>query len=251
MTWVLVVTSEILTMPTYLPFYINQVQAVIYTPEADQFSQAATLATILNRYASRFDGDVQALPLPPNAPSELPRLILTSKDNAFKLQAGPARIDSFWASTPGGKEDDAFSCIEVLDHYLRNTEKPPIIGRVALVITRIADHKNPARELIERFCNAESAERLFGNSESFEIHNHKVYELRATGLRINSWMRCRAVRMIKPEEKNIVLVEQDLNTIGDDVNRRVLDANEIGRFFKGAADEANDTLRKYFPERGA
>lgn len=238
-------------MPTSLPFAISQVQAVIYTPEADQFSQADTLATILSRYASRFNGPVQALPLPPNAPPGLPSLILTSSDNAFKLQAGPARIDSFWGRTPGGNADDALSCIEVLDHYVRNTGKPPRIGRVALVITRIADHKSPARELIERFCNAEAAERLFRNSESFEIHNHKVYELQATGLRINSWMRCKAVRMIEPEEKNIVLVEQDLNTIAEDVTHHALDADKIAEFFKSAAGEANDILCKYFPERGA
>lgn len=238
-------------MLTYLSFSIYQVQAVIYTPETEQFSQAAVLGTILNRYASRFDGPVQALPLPPGAPPELPQLILTSSDGGFKLQAGPTRTDSFWARIPGRREEDAFSCIEVLDHYVRSVEKPLRIARVALVITRIADHENPADELVRRFANPEAAERVFRNSQSFEIHNHKVYELRATGMRINSWMRCKAVQMVKPEEKKIVLVEQDLNSIEDVQAPRALEADEIGGFFKAASEEANEILRKYFPDLGA
>jgi hypothetical protein len=236
-------------MPTDLRFAINQVQAVLYY--TDEFSQSKFLATILAHYSSRYDGPMQAIPLPPSAPPELPRLVLTSKDDAFKLQAGPLRIDSTWARTPGSNDQERFGSIEVLDHYLRHSENPPRIGRVALVITRFADHANPAGKLIELFCNKTSADRLFNNSETFEIHNHKVYQLPETGLRINSWMRCKAAEMIKPERKKIVIVEQDINTTEEGAVGQALSADKIGSFFEKARNEADGILHKYFFAGGA
>lgn len=235
-------------MIRYSQFNLNSVQAVVYTPNGSRFSQTSVLASVLGRYPDRFNGPVQALPLPDDAPAEIPRVILQSTNGMYKLQAGPARIDSFWMATQGANPDQAFSCTEVLEHYVRTAEPPLRVGRVALVLTRTTDDANPAQSLIERFCNEESRIQPFNNSEHFEIHNQKRYQLQNIELQINCWVRCKAVTLLQPEPRRGILVEQDINTLEEDAIRNVFDADRLRDFFAHAAEEANSILHIYFPE---
>jgi len=141
-------------MLNYSQFNYASIQAVVFMAEGSQFSQPNLLATILGRYAGRFDGPVQALPLPDDAPPEIPRVILQSRDGVFKVQAGLTRVDSFWIATQQPtNQSPGLSCVEVLEHYIRASQLPLRVGRLALVITRVAELSNPAQSLIDRFCN--------------------------------------------------------------------------------------------------
>jgi hypothetical protein len=237
-------------MLTYSQFRLLSVQAALFTPDTNQFSQTHVLSSVLAKYAPRFNGPVQALPFPPDVPSDVPQLILRSTDGAFRFQAGPARIDSFRTrtDTKAADHDLARECVEVLDHYIQAAQPPVRVGRLALIITRLTIDEALAQSLIERFCNDESRRLPFRNSQHFELHNHKTYELNPLGLRVNSWVRCKAVTVVQPQRSRKVLVEQDINTLEEELSQNSFGADETRRFYDSAIGEADSILRLYFPE---
>ena len=111
---------------------------------------------------------------------------------------------------------------------------------------RISELENPAEELIDRFCNTESKIRPFNRSESFEIHNHKKYNLRNTGFSINSWVRCRSGMATPPLSKKVVIIEQDINTLENNM-QNIFSLEDIANFYMACQDELEDILQIYFP----
>lgn len=234
-------------MLDHTKFQPISVQASIYTPELSQFSSSNILASILGQYADIFDGNVQAPPLPNDVPPDIPRVIVESKDNIFRIQASPARIDFLWISMRQEDQATRFNCIEVLKSFLQKISPQNPIGRLAFLITRIVDDPSPAETLIDRFCNASSKIKPLNHSENFEIHNHKRYKPDALGAEINSWVRCKAVEVIQPFHKKVIIVEQDINTLQDQIKANEFDTNFINKFFDFAKNESDQILSIYFP----
>jgi hypothetical protein len=232
-------------------FSLRFVQAAIFTPEHSGFSSTRAVATVLSQFQGRFDGELQVLPLPPEIPPEVDRVVLESKDASRRLSMAPARLDSVWQ-----KKDDTLDfplqrasaeCVEVLQHYVSQSKAR--VGRLGLVTRRICRVENPAEVLIRRFCNDDSQREPLNRSESFELHNHKVYQPLnwTTGTRINSWVRCKSASL-GVDNQRAIFVEQDLNTMAVEVESRRFTADEIGDFFRMASKEADEILQKYFPE---
>lgn len=237
-----------LTMLEASQFQLASVQVAIFTPDVNAFSQPKILADFITWYGARYNGPVTALPLPDDAPPQLPRVSLQSADAVWKLNVAPQRIDSYWAPPRiEARPDDSIAvvtqCSEVLEQYVRSNSVR--VGRLALVLQRAYVIPNPAHALIERFCNEESKRAPFNNSESFEIHNHKRYRPSGIVQQINSWVRCRTA-LIQGEPG--IAVEQDLNTLEEESDRSTFDADAIQRFFSHAQPEADSILRLYFPE---
>lgn len=230
-------------------FFTVIFQTTIFTPDVSAFSAPKLLATILGKYAQRYNGNVQALPLPEGTPPEFPRVILQSSDGAFKLEASPARVNSFLMqpieSQVASEEGIVTSCVEVLEHYVRETEMQ--VNRLALVLTRVYKTENPAQLLIERFCKPELKGTIFENSENFEIHNHQQFQIK--DFSINNWVRCKTATLIFPEGSvPAVVVEQDLNTLAVEIEQPRFTYEDIRSYFQQALEEAKNTLYLYFPD---
>src|SRR5262245_10674433 len=125
-------------MTTWRDFALDHVVATIFTPEHSVFSVGPVIATLLREFSDEFSGDVQALPLPKEAPAEIPRLVLQSADNSRRLQIGPARFDSTWNR---GKSTDAHSLLDVINQcavaplfYVRQMNVR--VARVGLLLRR-------------------------------------------------------------------------------------------------------------------
>src|SRR5579885_3204612 len=231
-------------------FKIGSVQAVIFTPNAAEFSQSHVLTHCLGRYGDRYNGPVTSLPLPDDAPPQVSRILLQSADNTWKLNAAPARIDSVWSppsalGEPGELSSLIDQCCEVLAEYVRHNAVR--VNRLALVLQRGQLADTPARVLVEQFCNEWARKSPFRRSENFEIHNHKRYRPPAIDRAINSWVRCRTGLVLN---RPGVAVEQDLNTLEEEMGHSTLDADYIRRFFNDIGPEADSVLRLYFDEEG-
>jgi len=228
-------------------FRLISVQAAIFLLDTKSFSQSKFLATMLGHFAARYDGAVQALPFQDDVPAEVPRVILQSQDGQWKLQAALNRIDSFWFAINAPTESISIStqCVEVLQHYIQSSPGTQIV-RLGFVVRRISEPENPTKELIDRFCNAESKISPFNRSESFEIHNHKKYILKNTGFSINSWVRCRAGMVTPPLSKKAVIIEQDINTSEDGI-QNIFSLEDIAKFYMKCQGEIEDILQIYFP----
>lgn len=229
-------------------------QATIFTPDisVSTFSASKALAIILGKYAQQYDGAPQALALPEGIPPEIPRIVLQSQDGTFKLEIAPQRINSFWIRTqenqgePGNMID---SCIEVLKHYVSETDMH--VGRLALIVTRAFKTEHPAKSLVEKFCKQELQTSIFSRSENFEIHNHKQYRFQGTSienLSVNSWLRCKTGEMIADDKPvPAIILEQDLNTLVEELAQRKFTPDEIQNYFERIANEATSILELYFP----
>ena len=239
--------SEMVTSQNFL---LNVAQGSIFTPEHSGFASGKAVGTVLAIFRDRFDGDMQVLPIPSEVPPEIPRVILQSGDSQWRLTMAPARIDSGWHAKPAGAglslEAVAKECAEVLERYVR--ESHVRVGRVGLVVNRICSADKPAETLIQRFCNESSQREPFDRSESFEVHNHKVYLPLRTDInyKINSWVRCKSARLVA-DDRPAILIEQDLNTLPNESDLRRFAPEQIRDFFQMAALEADEILRKYFP----
>jgi hypothetical protein len=162
----------------------------------------------------------------------------------------PARIDSVWQNTEATAVPSFGSvvekCAEVQEQYV--CEIRTRVARVALIIQRVCPVAHPAQALIQRFCNESSQREPFSRSESFEIHNHKVYvpQRKETDFPINSWVRCKSAKLAT-DNRPVILVEQDLNTLANEADARPFEPGPIHAFFQMAAAEADEILRIYFP----
>lgn len=237
-------------MANWQEFTLELVQTAIFTPEHAAFTSGKAVATILGRFQDRFDGELQVLPLPAEVPPEIHRVVLQSSDSRRRLSVAPVRIDSVWrnpvAASPASLREVASECAEVQEHYVEAMRVR--VGRVALVVHRGCPVENPAQALIRRFCNEASQREPFNHSESFEIHNHKVYAPQRKGIdySINSWVRCKTAKLVA-DNRPVILVEQDLNTLATEMESRRFDPAQMRAFFQMATVEADEILRKYFP----
>jgi hypothetical protein len=238
-------------MVTRREFTVNLVHGAIFTVDHSAFSNARAVAIILQKYAERFAGEMQALKLPSDIPVDLPHVVLQSSDGSWRMQMGPARIDAFWANPTAATsiafDEAVLTCAEMLQHYAHESHAK--VGRTALVLRRICPVAEPAQTLIKRFCNRASQEAPFNRSSTFEIHNHKVYAPGRDGIdyRVNSWVRCKTSELAA-DHRPIILVEQDLNTLADEAPTRRFAPDQIKRFFEMARLEADEIFAKYFPE---
>jgi hypothetical protein len=237
-------------MVNWQQFTLNLVQTAMFTPDHSAFVGSRVVATIMRQFAERFNGEMQALPIPLDFPPEVPRVVLQSSDGAWRVNAGPARIDCVWtrsAAAPLMLHEAVPQCVEVLKDYV--SERKVRVGRLSLIAQRVCPNENPAEALIQRFCNQESQSEPFNRSANFEIHNHKEYTPgRSVDYPINSWVRCQCGFVI-PEKTRAILVTQDLNTMAPELESRQFDADQIGGFFSVVCDEAEAIISEYFPER--
>lgn len=243
-------------MTSWQAFVLDNVQTAVFAPDHTAFSTGKAVASILTRFADRFAGEMRALPLPEGiVPPEVPRVTLQSDDRnlagrapRFQLNMGPARVDFVWTNsslTEGPPlSDTVASCVEVLEHYVQANNVG--VGRVALIVRRFCRCDNGAQELISRYCSEASQREPFNRSASFEIHNHKVYAPPEFVYRVNSWVRCRSAT-ITADNHPAISVEQDFNTLAEDMTTRKFDTTDMRLFFETAGRETDDILRKYFP----
>jgi hypothetical protein len=237
-------------MVTRSEFVLDSVQAAIFTPDAAEFTSGRAVATILLAFPGKFNGDMQALPLPKGAPPELPHVVLQSRNERLRFQMAPARVDYIWSNEPSASppplSELIAQAVEVLDRYVR--EMPAVVRRLALVVSRVCQVDKPAEVLIERFCNEASRSGPFRRSAAFEIHNHKAYKP-ATGISydVNSWVRCKTAALA-PDNRPAIVVEQDLNTLAEEVQNRRFAPDDIRAFFVTAGREMDEILGLYFPE---
>jgi hypothetical protein len=236
-------------MITWQEFKIDSIQTVIFTPDRTEFSAPKAIAAVFAHFSEIYNGNMQVMPIPMGAPGEIPHVILQSaeRDNGqHSLSMAPLRTESSWRRHPDGPPADAeeaFDCAKVLEQYVDATHVN--VSRVALIISRFCPNPNPALTLIQTFCKEETRQGPFSRSESFEIHNHKIYLPQGAEFRINSWVRCKSATMTK-DNSPIVAVEQDLNTLGNEIRR--FDSQKIHSFFQTAVTEAEQIFRKYFPK---
>jgi hypothetical protein len=222
-------------------------QFSIFTPVL-AFSTGSVFPKLMTDFGDVFDGDPISIPLPPEAPKDIPRIILKSKDFKIKLEVSENRVNlSRYFNIDETNEISAFvSFIELwgklTGSYMDFTNAT--VGRLAVVAVKACECDNPGKALAEHFCKPEYLVEPFNRPESFEIHSHKKYKFGAFS--VNSWVRCKTGKL-KKENKPIIIIEQDLNTLAEAINESKFSKEEIITFTREGLKEQQIILKKYFP----
>jgi hypothetical protein len=200
--------------------------------------------------ATLFDGDPEVLPSALGFPPEIPRVILKNKTATVRLEIAAARVSLFHLmkrhDEPNINLERFYSeAVGIFKMFMDMTDCN--VGRLAAVRTVYAIHNEPGIFLARHFCKESWSSAPLDRPENFEIHAHKVFKL-DTNLMVNSWARAKTGNLTAEDKQaRIVLFEQDLNTLSEEADKRVLDRQEIDRFFGKIVIEFESILNQYFP----
>jgi hypothetical protein len=221
-------------------FRIVNLQIGIFTPGL-QLRPNRVIAAL----AESFDGNSTVLPFGEDVPQEVPRLILSTADDRYKFQASNSRADLL---TSGNAVDVAHArtfAASAIAAYLDATRA--VVGRLAGGLKRAAETDSPGLELARHFCRDEWLHGPLNRPEDFELHAHKRFQL-GSRWSVNSWMRCKTAKLAASNAP-IVLVEQDLNTLAEEIETQDFRLNDIQQFIADCSPEFEHILQLYFPGR--
>jgi hypothetical protein len=124
----------------------------------------------------------------------------------------------------------------------------PRVGRLAGIIRRYADHPEPGLFLSRHFCKDRWFAAPLNRPENFELHAHKRFKL-GEKFDVNSWVRNKTGKATSAgESKSIVLLEQDINTLSEEVPNRDFSKEDIANFYNLIPSEFDKILKLYYPE---
>lgn len=236
-----------------LDFTIYRFLAAAFTPEftiSSSLKIANCVADILGKYVGE---EPTILPVPKEAPGELPRIIFSSPDKKWSLNLSPERTNLFFNIAPTSAKNevtlDEFSSIA--SEFFVNYQKAfnLRIQRNALVTERSTIRDDALFFILDRFCNKEQTEKgkPFYKAKRFEIHSFKKYDWETFNL--NSWVRMKFAP-IKNEDGDFVpamLVTNDLNTYSlDEAPEAAFSEEEIDSFYKKITQHLHEILKLYF-----
>lgn len=216
----------------------------------DELKPTTAFLQALQDWSTIYDGEPISLPLPPLAPSELPSAILTSRDQSLSIELARTRVNVYWKRVESNKD----ASINISDIYSQFSDRiatiaeknKVVIGRLAAVRVSMANEPTPGRMLSNQFCREEKVlNGPLNRLEGFELHAHKVYEL-YQAQNVNSWIRIKTSGSPGPDYEHI-FIEQDINTLAEEVNIKNFDRVNITQFFHEASNQLDSILKAYFP----
>jgi len=232
-------------------FRLASCQATLFTPD-EEISTTRLLNGVVHRWRDRFDAAPVIIPASEGIPREDPRMILSSTSGNWRCEIAPMRINLFWRCTNTTTAEPTLSgfyaeATRVLNEYAGFLNAR--VGRMAAGLNRFAEHPTPGLFLARHFCQGRWSAAPLNRPENFELHAHKRYRL-AGEFEVNSWVRNKSGTVSGEHPRPIVSVEQDLNTLAEDSDRRRFSAEEIARFFGECCYVFDSILWLYYPEGG-
>jgi len=214
-------------------------------------SARAALTQVLSEVGEFLDGDPISLPVPPEAPPEIPRILLASKDGSLRFDIALNRADFRWQRTDGVLDISRFlaSAERVFQSLNRAAESLP--GRLAMVVHRFKPQEDAGKALAKQFCRPELLEDRprhkgpLNRPEGFELHAFKQYRLGS--YTVNSWFRAKTGFVDQKNPRPVVLVEQDLNTPQEQIDQARFSFDDIQQFHRLCASELDTIMHLYFP----
>lgn len=213
------------------------------------FKTTTYLKKLLEIGSDIFDGEPTVVPLPENAPSDIPRIILLNKDNSKRLEVSPIRVNYIRNKktaddllTPQKSMDDASNfLLELLDISKVRC------NRLSCVINRFGINDSSGGEIATHFCKDTFLKKESWPPNFCELHAHNIINKFSGDLNANCWVRFKNGK-INPEGKEIpvIIIEQDINTSAELMKEISFTADDINTFFSDLYDKANRILKDGF-----
>ena len=236
-----------------LDFKSNRFLASVFTPELtipSSLKFANLVVSIIGEYVGE---EPSILPIPQNAPPEIPRILFRSTDKKWGLNISLQRANLFYTIDPATTEEriseEEFSSVASMFFGEYQKKLMLRVQRLALVTERSWIGNNALSYILERFCSKSqiSENRPFYNAKRFEIHSLKKYPWE--GFNINSWVRIKflPIKTGDDETAPAILVTNDLNTLSlNEAQDENFSDGQIVKYFNEIPLELKNILRLYF-----
>lgn len=204
----------------------------------------------MTSFGELLNGEIVTLPLPADAPTDIPRITLPSADKKLKLEIALSRVNFYRFEQENAEILDLDGFLnhakKIFDCYIKTTNS--VVGRIASVLVKYLDQADPGKTLATHFCKEERLSAVLNRPESFELHAHKRYSL--DRFNVNSWVRSKTGSRRADKTKKIILIEQDLNTLPEEIEKLNFTIDDIAHFYTIAAKEHENIISKYYPDNG-
>lgn len=186
------------------------------------------------------DGDPTVLPVPNDAPLEIPRIILTSKNKTFTCNIAPERIDFVINKS---KVTETQLSVNLEEEILKNSETLAdlIVKSLRWRVHRLAlisrFRYKPEAGVLSFMKNLLSEE--FGDN-SAELEIHKLRHLKVDNFKSNHWVRFLSQNSGTVNE--FVLILSDINTLKTE--KYSFNEQSSNLFFSSALKTTKETLEE-------
>lgn len=232
-------------------FRIYEVQLSIFTPNI-YFKKNKILKDIMESYSDKFDGDIISVPIPDDAPKEIPRIILSDNNRKYKFEIAESRTNfCIFSRETFGIESNLKLYLDfyfqLIGKYIKSSNA--IIGRIGVVINKIIEKENSASFLVKYFLNKSFLENIhFHDLDKLELNFKKIISLNK--INVNSWIRFRNSKAIVRNKKRLdsIIVMQDINTLSEELEQKNYSIKNLEKFVKVAFDKHSEILKEIFFE---
>lgn len=211
-------------------FFINNINFLNKLDLANNFLK------IINKLG---EADPIVLPIPDDAPKEIPRILINTKDKRINLTISADRIDFVIKDIQLHEAD--LKLEEIYQTYT-NEIASVIINELKIGVVRLAQIsqfiQKPKGDILSSFKNKISDE-FMNNARELQLHRLKVIQI--DELSVNHW-----VRMIsdnsKPESQ-VLVVNSDVNTTLTE-KMDLFDIKKVEGFFKLAIEATKSSVNE-------
>jgi len=201
-------------------------------------------ATKLVAAIKHFDGEPALLPIPSDAPTEIPRIILKSKDTKFICNVSLQRVDLFF-NPKTEQEQDFSNLMKSIEGVLKKTvsffETSKIkINRAGVSVNLIKDLEEGSNNYL---CKKYLKTGLIADSSELELHILNKFDLKK--FKINRWIRIKTLREKSvPENDKLLSINIDINSLQEIAYDFI--AEDFDIFLDAALINMNDLLKAHY-----
>jgi hypothetical protein len=216
-------------------------QLVIYSPGIVIANKLKVANEINDSLSNVFDDDPLMLPFPEDAPPELPRIQMFSKDKRYVLIIASNRIDFIFQYKD---EDEKLfpipyffeKFLTIFQYFSENLHTQ--FTRSAIVTNWIIELENisAAEFLLDKYIQDKT---LIVKPSELELHY--LTKGIAAEFEINKWVRIRSARkMDEPERNNLIVFLIDIHTIAERTYE--FDRDSLQRFLEQSSRITEETI---------
>lgn len=220
---------------------IKDIRFVLFLSSINLSNKAKLVNNINDESKNIYDGEPLFLPFKDDAPQEIPRVILKSKDEESVLQLAQSKIDFIFVNNLNRKIEPKDKLEQFGNAILKNikllrTKYSLSVNRVALICTFSYINDKPLENVSKYIDKKILSMKLFQ-----EAQLHLYAKIKLGIFNVNRWLRLIAQEQKK--ESKQYLINIDINTL--DENKDDIDFESIKNFYNIASKEILNLKDKY------
>jgi hypothetical protein len=215
---------------------IRTIQAAFFLTNIDLSDRIEVANKTKRKLSPLLEGTPTILPIPDDAPLEIPRVVLKSENGKYTCNISANRLDFIH------KQSDISKSYEQLwEKFLGNINKLADVifeelsassYRLGLVVNYEASFKKGGLDFLK-------SEVLHSPEDtSQEIQIHKLTTLKTNGFHVNNWLRL--ISKSEEAKKNPLGIISDVNTL--QTEKYKLNKKSVEHFFKVAFELSKDSV---------